>query len=667
MFDRRRLTTQWMIVLAISLGGENAGFTETADQWLQRLQHTDPAISESAAYDIEQIHPSVANINQLFAALAAPDARVRRYIVATLGEIAATREAAPYRRQIAAAIAPSLKHYDQRLRAQAMAALAKCGPEAVDTLTPMLTDTRIVDQPGYVGLYLADRNDRQGVTVRGTIKNSPAAAAGFKKDDVLVRLNHTDVFSRSQFTSLVTYSKPADHVQMTVRRGNHLVHLAVRVGHRSIEAKDEYWQHHATKVCEQAAATIRILTPQSNEFFHQHLQHDNPLVRRVASAIVASENATGPPPLDASTAPSRATGLPETAPESPSVERIAIGLRHPDVLERLESLESITNEFMNDELYRQLGALTTDAFPTVRFAAARLAVHYDPIAAQSDPLILKALMDGLTQRDFDRQMDEIRRLLQASIDEDARCMACEASSANTDESGPITPPCRDGGKPDDGERLADFWPPPQQIAAWETLDVKQVHPDAKTMEDVFHWIQSDLQFSGFRENHVMNAPGGFALVTSLERIHTDGPLRGSSFRGDSPSDPTRWTRHKLPARSLWDCFDHLLYAKPGTHRLFAFIVTDQESLQNQRRQMMAADDLHSLQGTCRVLPNETKGIPVNDHFIHVLVYQFERRLGGRFAVCETRNEVSCHVALSALEHLQLANLHAVAHHLNSRR
>ncbi|MEM1225171.1 MAG: PDZ domain-containing protein [Planctomycetota bacterium] len=741
--------------------------------WIGRMRHHESDVRDQAAYDIELIHPSGETINDLIAALSDPSARIRRYVIFALGEMASTSSGEPYRGKIARSVEPSLTHYDHRVRAQASTAIAKCGAVAGPILAAKLTDTRIIDRPGYAGLYLDDQEGEMGVRVRGTVDQSPSFQAGLQRGDIVLRFGRQELWSKPQLVSLVTFARPADHVELTVLRDGQTIHRVLRIGHRAAKSKDEDWRDQATRVCEQVTATLSRLPVECFDLTSEVLQHRDPLVRRCGLFLanrrsnslltirralydrdelvrmVARECVRGRGPdaiaavLDLLNAANRYSessdtnwienddvrsivsafgkevlpilrqaqqrkigdamlvssliedvesgamndlvpfGMGDVAIDGsaeygrsdavPEWSVIVQQLQSSSRLERMNALPWAPSMVSKDSLAPYLVHCLSDDLPALRFAAANCAIRSELGQGEHERQIRKALLDGRIEQDARADLIDLQDWLNPwGTMEFAACCESSASDEQRVSDQKIVPVYPTGS--DDGPRSDDiddgvesFWPPPRKMAVWDTLRVREVHPRAKDLRDVHQWLVSDVSASGFEGCSIFTAPNGFALLTPLERVHSDGARKGNSYK-DSDGSQDRWTRQKLPAKSLWSYFNHLLYAKPGTHRLFAFVVTDRDKLENRDRESREAQSLvDSIYGDMKILPDDIGDIEVDGHFIHVLVYQFERRMGGRLEVCESANPTPCNVHLSVFEHLRRANLHAFAYNLDKKR
>lgn len=117
--------------------------------------------------------------------------------------------------------------------------------------------------------------------------------------------------------------------------------------------------------------------------------------------------------------------------------------------------------------------------------------------------------------------------------------------------------------------LPEFpWPPPQysgrEVVPRDFLD----NPEGDTeLFDVDRRLQDALEPNGYYESSYYAVPGGFALVTQMEKFEDDG----TSVKGRP-----RWTLEtlRLTSFSFRAYLQALFAAEPGRYRLIVFAVTD---------------------------------------------------------------------------------------------
>lgn len=101
---------------------------------------------------------------------------------------------------------------------------------------------------GYLGMQIADvtkenygrfgLREVRGVAVEKVVENSPAAAAGLRDGDVIVRFNGDEITSARKLTRLVSEVAPDHQVRITVLRGGTEQELTATVGKAPIPKFD---------------------------------------------------------------------------------------------------------------------------------------------------------------------------------------------------------------------------------------------------------------------------------------------------------------------------------------------------------------------------------------------------------------------------------------------
>jgi len=159
------------------------------------------------------------------------------------------------------------------------------------------------------------------------------------------------------------------------------------------------------------------------------------------------------------------------------------------------------------------------------------------------------------------------------------------------------------------------WPPPPH-SGWHVLP-RQLHADeGATLGDLHRRLTEVLEDAGYRGSRLFAVPGGFALVTPIERIDESGAPH-----------PARWLPARPPLRrfELVEQLAQLFLAPPGDFRVVALVVTSRIDLSGG-----GEDTLPDLTpGGGRQLPPELATQEVGDHYLHALVYHYEKEPGRR--------------------------------------
>lgn len=110
-------------------------------------------------------------------------------------------------------------------------------------LNSILKDGRVIR--GWMGISLVPPTQadvlqprQPGVVVADVLKKGPAAEAGIKVGDRIVKVNNEDITSTSHLINYVALQAPNTDIQVEVIRGEQTVSLTVKVGERKVQSAD---------------------------------------------------------------------------------------------------------------------------------------------------------------------------------------------------------------------------------------------------------------------------------------------------------------------------------------------------------------------------------------------------------------------------------------------
>ncbi|MBJ9952749.1 MULTISPECIES: trypsin-like peptidase domain-containing protein [Acinetobacter] len=110
-------------------------------------------------------------------------------------------------------------------------------------LNSILKDGRVIR--GWMGISLVPPTQEDvlqprqpGVVVADVLKRGPAAEAGIKVGDRIVKVNNEDITSTSHLINYVALQAPNTEIQVEVVRGDQKVNLTVKVGERKVLNND---------------------------------------------------------------------------------------------------------------------------------------------------------------------------------------------------------------------------------------------------------------------------------------------------------------------------------------------------------------------------------------------------------------------------------------------
>ena len=110
-------------------------------------------------------------------------------------------------------------------------------------LNSILKDGRVIR--GWMGISLVPPTQadvlqprQPGVVLADVLKKGPAAEAGIKVGDRIVKVNNEDITSTSHLINYVALQAPNTDIQVEVIRGEQTVNLTVKVGERKVQSAD---------------------------------------------------------------------------------------------------------------------------------------------------------------------------------------------------------------------------------------------------------------------------------------------------------------------------------------------------------------------------------------------------------------------------------------------
>ncbi len=159
------------------------------------------------------------------------------------------------------------------------------------------------------------------------------------------------------------------------------------------------------------------------------------------------------------------------------------------------------------------------------------------------------------------------------------------------------------------------WPPPEASAT--IVLPGSAFQSSKDYGEIEASLNQALNHTGYVERSYYNVPGGFAVVTRIERIYDDG-------RPDPA--PERWQVNAALTRplSLADYIHALFSARVGYYRVLVFVVTDQP-FRSGPATMTASAALNLLAGGANVPAAGVMKQPVPPNYAcTALIYEFRK-------------------------------------------
>ncbi|MER3430452.1 MAG: hypothetical protein C4324_05315 [Blastocatellia bacterium] len=128
------------------------------------------------------------------------------------------------------------------LTAFSFAAFAQDQPKSAEPKTQILTWSTLEEESGYLGVQAEEINrgnytkyglsEVRGVAVAKVLESSPAATAGLKEGDVILRINGEEVTSVRKLTRLISEIAPDHTARVTIFRDRSEREIAVTLGRR---------------------------------------------------------------------------------------------------------------------------------------------------------------------------------------------------------------------------------------------------------------------------------------------------------------------------------------------------------------------------------------------------------------------------------------------------
>ena len=188
------------------------------------------------------------------------------------------------------------------------------------------------------------------------------------------------------------------------------------------------------------------------------------------------------------------------------------------------------------------------------------------------------------------------------------------------------------------------WPPPK-ASAWDVIPDALVRDadGANTLGDISRRITEALDAANYYQKSYFDIPGGFAIVTQLEKIGADG----------APETDGRWLMTEEGAGfSLITYMKRLLFADPGHYRLIIMTVTDIPFSPTEGAAVDVDAAAALVQKGNVMLSAHLKRRPLSrDHICTALIYEF-RKSGS------SRPELVLPSSIPGREHLVKARMWA---------
>jgi hypothetical protein len=162
------------------------------------------------------------------------------------------------------------------------------------------------------------------------------------------------------------------------------------------------------------------------------------------------------------------------------------------------------------------------------------------------------------------------------------------------------------------------WPPPQ-ASATEVIprDFLEMKDGRTLLRDIDQKITEALEKNGYYESTYYAVPAGFALVTRMEQIESDGTPK---------QEQERWVLGLQPLTrfSLAEYLKALFGVRPGYYRIIVFVITPYVFEQSEI-EITAEEAKAWFRKGMNKLPTPIGNIDFSqEHACTALIYEFER-------------------------------------------
>jgi hypothetical protein len=165
------------------------------------------------------------------------------------------------------------------------------------------------------------------------------------------------------------------------------------------------------------------------------------------------------------------------------------------------------------------------------------------------------------------------------------------------------------------------WPPPVASASARIPRSYLKQPDQKyvTLKDAAHKLNIALEKCGYYEKSYFWVPGGFALVTRMERIYPDGTPYENEDRWSAELNP-------LNKFSLVDIIKALFTANQGHFRIIVFIVSSRFNRMDTAKILTQKEAVQLLPTGWTDLPDFIGEMEYKElNYCRALIYEFVKQ------------------------------------------
>lgn len=160
-------------------------------------------------------------------------------------------------------------------------------------------------------------------------------------------------------------------------------------------------------------------------------------------------------------------------------------------------------------------------------------------------------------------------------------------------------------------------PPPMPTCSG-VIECKTLSEDA-LLNDLYDTLRTNLNKNGYSDYSTFNFEDGFALITRIERLKSDGNIDYDN----------RYDRSNIIPKTMRDYFLFLFYGDEGKYRGLSFLVCSKSNLQPFSKAPKQLNDYDNIYiNGAQWIDKKISGYHIARRKIHMLVYEYSKFLDG---------------------------------------
>jgi hypothetical protein len=159
------------------------------------------------------------------------------------------------------------------------------------------------------------------------------------------------------------------------------------------------------------------------------------------------------------------------------------------------------------------------------------------------------------------------------------------------------------------------------------------------LNDIDFKLTTALDSAGYLQRSYYAVPDGFALVTRLEQINSDGTPKNGDQRWLTENEP-------LQSFSLTEYLTRLFTAKPGFYRVIAFIITLHEFAQSDATVSVQQAEYWLASGMNKLPLPIGNMVYTRQYACTALIFEFQQAAAGQKAKLDVPSRLAAQVHLA---------------------